>query len=116
MSSRDFEPTALNHSQPPLQREYSDDDKKDYYNEKDPTEVQVTPATHADDVLDMEKRIQDGTATEEEYAVQNNHDVAIKVLSTYDDETLPVVTFRSMFLGLGFSCFAACLGQLYFFK
>jgi hypothetical protein len=48
--------------------------------------------------------------------VKDNHDIAVKVLSTYDDPTLSVLTFRSMFLGLGFSCFAAVLAQLYYFK
>jgi hypothetical protein len=105
--------------------------------------VVIEPAEqdHLADVLAMEERIQKGTATKEvsglkyaptiviigaytqhrharpqEYAIRNNHDVAIKVLSTYDDETLPAITFRSLFLGLGFSCFGAVLAQIYYFK
>jgi hypothetical protein len=64
----------------------------------------------------MEERLQRGDATDEEYAVNNNHDIAIKVLSTHDDPELPVLTFRVFLLGLGFSCFGAVLAQLYYFK
>lgn len=102
-----------------------DDDKRNYSSdlkdEKHHTDagVTVSPAAaddHLHDVQDLEKRIMDGTATDEEAMVRDNHDIAVKVLSTYDDATLPVLTFRSMFLGLGFSCFAAVLAQLYYFK
>jgi hypothetical protein len=102
-----------------------DDDKRNYSpdlkDEKHHTDagVTVSPAgadEHLHEVQDLEKRIMDGTATDEEAMVRDNHDIAVKVLSTYDDPTLPVLTFRSMFLGLGFSCFAAVLAQLYYFK
>lgn len=104
--------------------EYDDDDKRNYSNDiKDEkhTEAGVTVQAasaddHLHDVQDLEKRIMDGTATDEEAMVKDNHDIAVKVLSTYDDPSLPVLTFRSMFLGLGFSCFAAVLAQLYYFK
>ncbi len=64
----------------------------------------------------MEERLQRGDATDAEYAVNSNHDIAIKVLSTHDDPELPVMTFRTFVLGLGFSCFGAVLAQLYYFK
>lgn len=97
-------------------RDYSSDLKDDKHAGGDAT-VQTTAADdHLHDVQDLEKRILDGTATDEEAMVRDNHDIAVKVLSTYDDASLPVMTFRSMFLGLGFSCFAAVLAQLYYFK
>lgn len=108
-----------------VQHNLSDeDDKRDYSSDiKDEkhagggTVVETTSADdHLHDVQDLEKRILDGTATDEEAMVRDNHDIAVKVLSTYDDPSLPVMTFRSMFLGLGFSCFAAVLAQLYYFK
>lgn len=41
-------------------------------------------------------------------------DIATKVLSTRDDPTLPVLTFRTFFLGLGFSAFGSVLAQCVF--
>ena len=53
----------------------------------------------------VQERLQAGQASEQEYKIENAHDIAIKVLSTRDDYELPVVTFRMLFLGLGFSAF-----------
>ena len=61
----------------------------------------------AKEVEEFEDRLQRDEATDEEYLVQDAHDVAIKVLSTRDDPTLQAVTFRTIFLGLGFSAFGA---------
>jgi hypothetical protein len=107
-----------------FQAESDDDDKRNYSSDikgekQSDADVTVKAAAADDymhDVQDLEKRIMDGTATDEEAMVKDNHDIAVKVLSTYDDPTLSVLTFRSMFLGLGFSCFAAVLAQLYYFK
>ncbi|KAF5391950.1 hypothetical protein D9757_003237 [Collybiopsis confluens] len=68
------------------------------------------------DVEELEARLATGAADEEEYLVRDAHDIAIKVLSTRDDYELPVVTFRMLFLGLGFSAFGSVLAQLYYFK
>ncbi|KAF4600327.1 hypothetical protein EYR38_004952 [Pleurotus pulmonarius] len=43
-------------------------------------------------------------------------DVAIKVISTQDDPSLPVLTFRAVFLGVGLSAFSSVLGTIYTFK
>lgn len=104
----------------------ADDEKRTYStDEKDEKSGGTNTFVHTADVdadehlhhvQDLEKRIMDGTATDDEGMVRDNHDIAVKVLSTYDDPSLPVLTFRSMFLGLGFSCFAAVLAQLYYFK
>ncbi|KAE9400851.1 OPT oligopeptide transporter [Gymnopus androsaceus JB14] len=68
------------------------------------------------EVEELEARLAAGTADDQEYLVQDAHDIAIKVLSTRDDYELPVVTFRMLFLGLGFSAFGSVLAQLYYFK
>ncbi|KAH9919806.1 OPT oligopeptide transporter [Fomitopsis serialis] len=56
------------------------------------------------------------TALPEEPRVQEPYEVALKVLTTVDYPELPAVTFRSIFLGLGFSAFGAVLAQIYYFK
>ncbi|KAF8491247.1 OPT oligopeptide transporter [Gautieria morchelliformis] len=48
--------------------------------------------------------------------VRRAEDVATLVLSTEDDPTLPVFTFRTIFLGVGLSAFGAVLGTIYTFK
>ncbi|KAJ3983558.1 OPT oligopeptide transporter protein-domain-containing protein [Lentinula detonsa] len=68
------------------------------------------------EVEELEARLAAGTADEQEYLVHDAHDLVIKVLSTRDDYDLPVLTFRMLFLGLGFSAFGSVLAQLYYFK
>jgi hypothetical protein len=72
MAVDDFTPAALPHSTI-VEDHHSDDDKKNYYEEDSKEKihgtanVEITAADqeHLDAVLDMEKRIQDGTATRE---------------------------------------------------
>ncbi|THH31057.1 hypothetical protein EUX98_g3142 [Antrodiella citrinella] len=64
----------------------------------------------------FEERLAHDEATDEEYLIQDAHDVAIKVLSTHDEPELQAITFRAIFLGLGFSAFGAVLAQIYYFK
>ncbi|EJF61684.1 OPT oligopeptide transporter [Dichomitus squalens LYAD-421 SS1] len=73
-------------------------------------------AIMAKEVEEFEERLQKDEATEGEYLVQEAYEVAIKVLSTRDDPELPALTFRTFFLGLGFSAFGAVLAQIYYFK
>ena len=93
---------------------------------KHPDGVEVTDdAVMAKEVEEFEERLQNDEAAEEEYLVQEAYEVAIKVrcafpplasvlmllyrqvLSTKDDPELQSVTFRTVFLGLGFSAFGA---------
>ncbi|KAJ7678482.1 OPT oligopeptide transporter [Mycena rosella] len=54
---------------------------------------------------------------EEQVAViEKAEDVAIQILSTHDDPSLPSITFRSIFLGVGLSAFSAVLATIYTFK
>ena len=82
-------------------------------------------ARMAKEVEEFEDRLQRDEAAEEEYLVQEAYEVAIKVrtsvlsspfsclltplqvLSTHDEPELPSLTFRTFFLGLGFSAFGA---------
>ncbi|KAF8824364.1 hypothetical protein HHX47_DHR8000136 [Lentinula edodes] len=68
------------------------------------------------EVEELEARLATGIADDKEYLVSDAHDLVIKVLSTRDDYELPVLTFRMLFLGLGFSAFGSVLAQLYYFK
>ncbi|KAJ7884544.1 OPT oligopeptide transporter [Mycena olivaceomarginata] len=47
--------------------------------------------------------------------IENTEDVAIQIISTYDDPTLPSITFRSIFLGVGLSAFSS-VTTIYTFK
>ncbi|KZT63319.1 OPT superfamily oligopeptide transporter [Daedalea quercina L-15889] len=60
--------------------------------------------------------IPDEAALTEEPRVQEPYEVALKVLTTVDYPELSAVTFRSIFLGIGFSAFGAVLAQIYYFK
>ncbi|KAJ7581065.1 OPT oligopeptide transporter [Mycena floridula] len=53
---------------------------------------------------------------EDDIAIIKAEDVAITVISTYDELGLPVVTFRAIFLGIGLSAFSAVLATIYTFK
>ncbi|KAI0345292.1 OPT oligopeptide transporter [Trametopsis cervina] len=64
----------------------------------------------------LEERLENDDAADSEYFIQDAADVALKVLSTKDDPDLPSLTFRTFFLGLGFSAFGAVLAQIYYFK
>ncbi|KAF8578774.1 OPT superfamily oligopeptide transporter [Ramaria rubella] len=48
--------------------------------------------------------------------IRKAEDVATAVITTDDDPTLPVWTFRTVFLGIGLSAFGAVLGTIYTFK
>ncbi|ETW80571.1 oligopeptide transporter [Heterobasidion irregulare TC 32-1] len=48
--------------------------------------------------------------------IDKAEDVAVEIISTEDDPSLPVLTFRSVFLGIGLSAFSAVLGTIYTFK
>ncbi|KAH9830037.1 OPT oligopeptide transporter [Rhodofomes roseus] len=79
-------------------------------------EDDVVDAQLVKEVEEMEDRIANDEATEAEYRVEEAYEVAVKVLSARDDPELQAVTFRTVFLGLGFSAFGAVLAQIYYFK
>ncbi|KAH9919872.1 OPT oligopeptide transporter [Fomitopsis serialis] len=79
-------------------------------------DVAVDDVELTKEVEAMEDRIANDEATEAEYRVEEAYEVAVKVLSARDDPELQAVTFRTIFLGLGFSAFGAVLAQIYYFK
>jgi hypothetical protein len=42
-----------------------------------------------------------------------DRDYATRLISLEDDPSLPIWTFRLLFLGLGLACFGAVLGQIF---
>ncbi|KAI0819456.1 OPT oligopeptide transporter [Trametes gibbosa] len=48
--------------------------------------------------------------------IEKDEDVALEVISTEDDPTLPVFTFRTLILGIGLSAFTSVLATIYTFK
>ncbi|EKM55312.1 uncharacterized protein PHACADRAFT_255841 [Phanerochaete carnosa HHB-10118-sp] len=82
----------------------------------DSTGKPIDDAQMVKEVEALEDRIENDEATEDEYRVHEAWEVSLKVLSTRDDPELPSLTFRTFFLGLGFSAFGAVLAQIYYFK
>ncbi|PSR83037.1 hypothetical protein PHLCEN_2v5841 [Hermanssonia centrifuga] len=76
----------------------------------------VDDAQMAKEVEAFEERLQNDDASDNEYRINEAYEVAIKVLSTRDEPELQSLTFRTFFLGLGFSAFGAVLAQIYYFK
>ncbi|KAA1476039.1 OPT oligopeptide transporter [Dentipellis sp. KUC8613] len=66
--------------------------------------------------VDEEKVVDVDAASVSTEIIENAEDVAVQIISTDDDPTLPVLTFRSIFLGVGLSAFGSVLGTIYTFK
>ncbi|KAE9384031.1 OPT superfamily oligopeptide transporter, partial [Gymnopus androsaceus JB14] len=105
--------------------EFTDNIEKKVHASSDKKTGHVDTVIYSDDkdeqlqlkqVEELEAHLASGAAEDSEYLVKDEHDVSIKVLSVRDDYKLPVVTFRMLFLGLGFSAFGSVLAQLYYFK
>ncbi|KAJ7625378.1 OPT oligopeptide transporter protein-domain-containing protein [Mycena polygramma] len=68
---------------------------------------------------DIEPEKLDVIEAEEEHVavIEKAEDVALQILSTHDDPSLPSITFRSIFLGVGLSAFASVSAStIYTFK
>ncbi|KAI0070550.1 OPT oligopeptide transporter [Panus rudis PR-1116 ss-1] len=48
--------------------------------------------------------------------IERPEDVAVQIISAQDDPSMPVFTFRTVFLGVGLSAFGAVLSTIYTFK
>ncbi|KZP29075.1 OPT oligopeptide transporter [Athelia psychrophila] len=55
-------------------------------------------------------------ANGKEKPIQTGEDYAVRLMSLDDDPSLPILTLRTCLLSLGLSCFAAVLGQLFYFR
>ncbi|KIJ36278.1 hypothetical protein M422DRAFT_261422 [Sphaerobolus stellatus SS14] len=82
-------------------------------NEKD--HVTFKEAAYA---VDPEKKSTYGSEEDDEHVevIRKDYEVATQVITTDDDPTLPVFTFRLVVLGFGLSAFGAVLGTIYTFK
>ncbi|KAG1827141.1 OPT oligopeptide transporter protein-domain-containing protein [Suillus subaureus] len=54
--------------------------------------------------------------TDENVVLQNEQEIATRVISVDDDPSLNPWTFRAFFIGLGLSAFGGSLAQIYYFK
>jgi hypothetical protein len=102
----------------PSRTSHSGDEKASYnektgefHNEKGG----VLDAREVGDVYDDIRDIDMGEDGKERPIV-TDVDVATRLISLEDDPSLPCLTFRSWFLGLGLSCFGAVLGQIFYFR
>lgn len=103
-------------SELPKYDEKVQEDSSSYDKKAEDVDVEVVDEKKLREVEEFEDRLAHDEASEQEYLVQDAHDVAIKVLSTRDEPELQSLTFRTIFLGLGFSAFGAVLAQIYYFK
>ncbi|GAA6013368.1 hypothetical protein JCM10207_000871 [Rhodosporidiobolus poonsookiae] len=55
-------------------------------------------------------------ANGKERPIETAEDIATRCISLEDDPTLPIHTLRMYILGLGLTCFAAVLGQIFYFR
>ncbi|PAV19472.1 OPT oligopeptide transporter [Pyrrhoderma noxium] len=87
-----------------------DIERKDLSDEKDEKGSLSISSSSPVDVWD------DGTSDGRERPIETDIDVATRLISLDDDPSLPIMTFRTWFLGLGLSCFGAVLGQIFYFR
>ncbi|KAH8114070.1 peptide transporter MTD1 [Phellopilus nigrolimitatus] len=87
-------------------------ERKDSYDEKSDPDEKGSVSVHSapEDVWD------DKTPDGKERPIETDVDVVTRLISLEDDPTLPILTFRMWFLGLGLSCFGAVLGQIFYFR
>lgn len=106
-------PTSPFKEKPPLSPTGSVEEQKLGYN--DTKEQSVHGPADVDEVFEDVRTI-DLDETGKERPIDTEQDYALRLISLEDDPTLPVFTFRSMFLGTGLACFGAVLGQLFYFR
>ncbi|KAH8835585.1 OPT oligopeptide transporter [Flagelloscypha sp. PMI_526] len=91
------------------------EDKVDFTDVRHLNENVLAVDMHIGDVFE-DKRAIDLGADGKERPITTSEDYALRLLSIEDDVTLPVFTFRFLFLGLALSCFGAVLSQLFYFR
>ncbi|KAJ7606213.1 OPT oligopeptide transporter [Roridomyces roridus] len=87
--------------------------------EKDPNfgeKVDLEDTGDVGEVFADGPRLIDLDESGKERPIETDADYAIRLVSLDDDPTMRVYTFRMFFLGLGLSCFAAVLGQIFYFR
>ncbi|KAF9255108.1 OPT oligopeptide transporter [Marasmius fiardii PR-910] len=72
--------------------------------------------TDVEEVFTEGPRLIDLGENGKERPIDTDADYALRLVSLEDDPTLPIYTFRTLFLGVGLSCFGAVLGQIFYFR
>lgn len=72
-------------------------------------------SSNVGDVYDNVRAIDLG-ADGKERPIETDMDYAVRLISLEDDPSMPIFTFRMWVLALGFSCFGAVLGQIFYFR
>ncbi|CAK5272524.1 unnamed protein product [Mycena citricolor] len=91
---------------------FDDNEKGDYHPEK----VNLDDAEEVGEVFADGPRLIDMDETGHERPIETDMDYATRLVSLDDDPLMRVFTFRMWFLALGLSCFAAVLGQIFYFR
>ncbi|KAJ7743223.1 peptide transporter MTD1 [Mycena maculata] len=99
---------ALNHAKHAQGMTTALEDEKEKLSGKD---LEDPAALSAED-LDEKHRGADGR----ERAFETAEDIASRLISMHDVPSMPVNTARMYILGLGFTCFSAILGQIFYFR
>ncbi|GAA6030931.1 hypothetical protein JCM8097_008943 [Rhodosporidiobolus ruineniae] len=88
-----------------------------FEDEKDAFDVKAA-AADADPNVGFMDKVDNANILEngKERPIETAEDIATRCISLEDDPTLPIHTFRMYFLGLGLTCFAAVLGQIFYFR
>jgi len=81
-----------------------------------PEKVNLDDAEEVGDVFADGPRLIDLGEDGKERPIESDMDYATRLVSLDDDPTMRWLTFRTIFLGLGLSCFAAVLGQIFYFR
>ncbi|KAI0700199.1 OPT oligopeptide transporter [Cytidiella melzeri] len=76
----------------------------------DEEKASLDVANFIDDDADRDSEHVDATV------ITKAEDVAVQVISAKDDPSLPAITFRTIFLGIGLSIFSSVLATIYTFK
>ncbi|BGP34717.1 hypothetical protein JCM10296v2_006539 [Rhodotorula toruloides] len=100
---------------PELHRNASDDLVKTPTDEKEAYtgDVKATdPADYSPDQLEDKNVLANG----KERPIETAEDIATRCISLEDDPSMAIHTFRMYFLGIGFTAFAAVLGQIFYFR
>jgi hypothetical protein len=108
--------------------DYLDETKSGFTDEKKVQSSHLNPADEEEEELDPANRLASGR----ERPIETAEDIATRFvlsllsgkgegmesscISLEDDPTLHIHTFRMWFLALGLSCFAAVLGQIFYFR
>jgi hypothetical protein len=75
-------------------------------------DAHLNPADESVDDLDPRNRLANG----KERPIETAEDIATRCISLEDDPEMIIHTVRMWTLGLGLTCFAAVLGQIFYFR